>query len=191
MKPRWMRRSAVAVLFLSLSLWSCDSAHTPTGAVPEPASGPAFSTTSSSYYQIPGDDGSVGLATALIGAEGGTITLGEHRLTVPAGAVSAPTAFTVQIVDEKYITVLLTAIQGTLDIGEQGFAKPVQLTLSYSTATEPVDESRLLVLWIKDDGTFEAQPTTVDTAAKRVRADLGHFSGYTIGGDKEEGATTP
>lgn len=177
MKRNWFR-TFVLPLFL-LSLGSCEAPGPADVLLPPNV---AARTTTTAYYQVPGNDGSTGLATGLIGKEGGTITLGEHQLTVPAGAVSAPTVFTMEIADEKYITVLLTAIQGTLDIGEKGFAKPVRLTLSYSTATEPVAESRLLILWVKDDGTFEAQPTTVDTAGRRVKADLGHFSGYTVGG---------
>lgn len=188
MKPSWMRRSAVAVLLLPLLLWSCDSADTPTGALTSPASGPAFSTSGSSYYVVKGNDGDTGLVAVVIGPEGGVLKVGEHVLSVPADAVGEPTVFSMSLADSAHIRVNLAATRISADgqivnVGEAGFRKPVQLTLSYSTATEPVDEGELLILWARSDGTLEAQPTTVDTAAKRVKSDLGHFSGYVVGGE--------
>lgn len=190
MKPSWMRRSVVPMLLLPLLLWSCDSADTPTGAQAGPASGPAFSTSSTSYHLVKGNDGDSGLAAAVIGAEGGVLQIGEHELIVPADAVDEPTVFSMAIADSAHIRVNLAATRISADgqivnVGEKGFLKPVHLTLSYSAATEPVKESELLILWARSDGTLEAQPTTVDTAAKRVKADLGHFSGYLIGGEDD------
>lgn len=187
MKPSWMRRSAAAVLLLPLLLWSCDSADTPTGALASPSSGPALSTTGSSYYVVKGNDGDTGLTAVVIGPEGGVLKIGEHELSIPADAVSEPTVFSMSVADPEHIRVNLSATRisssGELvNVGKAGFLKPVQLTLSYSTATEPVNDGELLVLWARSDGTLEAQPTTVDPATKRVKADLGHFSGYLIGG---------
>lgn len=195
MKPSWMRRSVVPMLLLPLLLWSCDSADTPTGALAGPASGPAFSTTSSSFYVVKGHDGDTGLTAAVIGPDGGVLKIGEHELSVPADAVSEPTVFSMSLADSEHIRVNLIATRISADgqivnVGTAGFLKPVQLTLSYSTAAEPVKEGELLVLWVRGDGTLEAQPTTVEPATKRVKADLGHFSGYLIGGGKEEDTTT-
>lgn len=182
MRPARTRRAALPALLLSVALWSCDTADAP---VVGPGAGPAYSTTSSPYVAILGKDGDSGLAAAVIGAEGGSLKIGEHALTIPAGAVGEPTIFSIAVTDPDHIKVFLTAIQisstgQVVNVGKTGFAKPVQLTLSYSTATETVDEGKLLIVWARDDGTLEAMPSAVDAAAKRVRADLGHFSGYTV-----------
>ncbi|MCR4316608.1 MAG: hypothetical protein NUW37_09700 [Planctomycetes bacterium] len=78
-------------------------------------------------------------ASASVGSSGGTLTMGDYRLSIPAGAVSSTRSLSISTTadvanDEKYnplgLAVELTP-EGT------SFAKPCALTL-------PFDESRLL-----------------------------------------------
>ncbi|MBV9773757.1 MAG: hypothetical protein JO040_07400 [Gemmatimonadetes bacterium] len=197
MKMRsWGRLAAVSSLFLALAASGCDSGPGPESLVAPSAANQTILATGPGYFQLLGDDGFSGLTVAVIGAEGGSLRLGEHELKVPAGAVAQPTVFTMGIIDPSHIKVYLSAVQLTplgqmVDVGGAGFARPVQLTMSYARMTQAFDESKLLILWDRTDGTLVPMPSTVDTAKKTVTGDIPHFSGYVIGGQRgEEGDST-
>lgn len=125
----------------------------------------------------------------LIGLSGGQISLAGHTLTVPAGAVSVPTVFTLTLRTTGYIDVdasaLVTSLLGkVINVGEKGFNKPVKLTLSYARSPNaPADPSGITVLRML--GSSHADPhqplsTTVDAQAKTATAYLDHFSGYCL-----------
>ena len=121
-------------------------------------------------------------ASALIGIGGGTVTLMGHTLSVPSGAVSVPTLFTVIALPNSYVDVELTAtVTGLLgqivDVGIFGFKKPVTLTMTYSRATNVTYPSRLFIAYAGANG-LERQASTVDTSKKTVSAKLYHFSKY-------------
>lgn len=126
--------------------------------------------------------------SALIDLNGGSITLLGHTLTVPAGAVSKPTLFTLTVLPTGYVEVNLTATLSSvlglvLNVGEDGFDKPVPVTLSYARATNVKDPSKLTIVHLKGllgYRQIEAVPSRVDTAGKTVTADLEHFSRYSI-----------
>src|SRR5688572_16766469 len=67
-----------------------------------------------------------------IGPEGGTLTVGEHRLDIPAGAVSVPVRFVgVHVVGELLKTTFLVN-----DAETYAFQVPVTLTLSFARCEE-------------------------------------------------------
>src|SRR5438477_6400994 len=74
---------------------------------------------------LPTDLGTLQLSQ-LIGPMGGSLTLAGHVLTVPAGAVTEPTLFTLTLGTRGYVEVGLKAtreIFGTVvDVGSTGFA---------------------------------------------------------------------
>ncbi|HEX7239069.1 MAG TPA: hypothetical protein VF263_02285 [Longimicrobiaceae bacterium] len=189
----WARLLALPSLLVALAAAGCDDAG-PAGtlAAPDAGSKTVVATGPGPYFQVLADDGSSGVAAAVIGAEGGAVRIGEHELTVPAGAVDRPTVFSIVLTDPQYAKVYLTAIQITSDgrifnVGTAGFPKPVRLSLSYARITQAVDPSKLLVLWTRSDGSLVPMPTTVDTAGRRVVGELTHFSGYVIGGNRDGG----
>lgn len=173
-------------LALSLVLWSCDYAGDQDVLGPqvslEESEVSEGSEGGSGFTVAKQKDLTVGTVTAVIGASGGKLTLGKHELFVPQNAVSAPTTFTMAKLDADNITVSLTATQLTTnDIGSQGFAVPVKLSLSFEEATGlPDDLSVLQIVWLKIDGTMEAQLSEVNVSAKRVRGTLNHFSDYAL-----------
>jgi hypothetical protein len=130
-------------------------------------------------------------ATKIIGSGGGTLSLPTAGLTVtvPAGAVSAPTVFTV------------TALAGrpiAYEFGPHGarFAKP--LTLSQDLRVTGLNEYLISHMHFKG-GYFrsssnlinnllraivsELLPATADADNMVVRFDVSHFSGYLVAVD--------
>ncbi|HEX2092369.1 MAG TPA: hypothetical protein VHG28_08205 [Longimicrobiaceae bacterium] len=184
MRYNWLRLTALPAI--ALALWSCDSPRQ--GDLQElvgPSARPSASSSGNGYRLLRGNDGWIGTSTALIGSGGGVLQLGEHELTVPSGAVSAPTLFTMTLEDAEHIRVELTATRalllgGTLDVGKAGFARPVRLKLGFARATETFDVSTLSIAWTRPDGTLEVFPTEVNPSGKQARAELDHFSGYAV-----------
>lgn len=124
--------------------------------------------------------------SGVIGILGGVLELDGHKLTIPSGAVLEPTIFTMARSQNGFLEVDLTAIRVTLlgeviDIGEQGFEKPVTLELTYSRATNVQRARDLVILRLNGTGlggTHEVLPSKVHQRRQVVRAELDHFSGY-------------
>lgn len=126
------------------------------------------------------------LATAVIGHTGGTLELGPHRLIVPAGAVRQPTRFSMELIEDGYVAVDLTAAHPSArgnrqnEVGRSGFDEPVLLELNYGLATEPVDPNQLVVAWMRPDGLVQPMPSESDSEKQVVVATLKHFSPYIL-----------
>lgn len=182
----WKSVLVAPLAALALVVGACENLSEPSQALMGPSGiAPALieTETKDGYKIVKETDTSLGVVAVIIDENGGELSLGQHKLVVPAGAVSGATTFEITKVDGDDIRVKLTATQLTTnDIGSAGFAKPVRLTLSYKNAAEmPENESELTILWVKLDGTKEAQASNVDVTGKRVSAELGHFSDYAIG----------
>jgi len=121
-------------------------------------------------------DQSAARVEKVIGAEGGTLEIpGGHRLTFPAGAVSAPTRIRAKV-DARYAGVELDPHGIRFPAG----AEPT-LTLSYAAAG-PISYVNFAILYTDVSGRFlENMGGSVNTANKSVSARLPHFSGYVIG----------
>ena len=124
----------------------------------------------------------------IIGVNGGEITLLGHTLTVPAGAVSHPTVFTLTVLPTGYVevnlTATLTSVLGlVLNVGGDGFLEPVPVSLSYARATNVTDPSKLTIVHVPGllgYRNMEPVPSQVDTVHKTVHANLEHFSRYSL-----------
>lgn len=123
--------------------------------------------------------------TQLVGLDGGILRLLGHRLVVPAGAVDQPTSFTMSALLSGNVQVDLSATapgrSGQVDVGAEGFNRPVRLDLTYERATNVRDPRKLVILRLNPaglDALHEALPTTVDPNNERATTWLEHFSGY-------------
>ena len=116
-----------------------------------------------------------GVSTALIGPEGGVLPHANHRLEVPAGALS-------QTLELSFSVPLSDTL--TFDMGPHGtqFNSPVSLVFYYGNADlTGVIEANLQVYYY-DPSTeiFEMIPTTVDPVNKIVIGYTDHFSRYAL-----------
>jgi hypothetical protein len=121
-----------------------------------------------------------------IGADGGELGVPGYRLVVPRGAVSQPTLFTFQSVNNGYLEVKLTATSGGSavhnDVGQAGFAVPVALSIAYEPAGGVRSWLRLVVAWVRPDGELDPVPSFINPSAKTVTGKLDHFSQYVVAG---------
>jgi hypothetical protein len=108
-----------------------------------------------------------------IGIYGGSITIGSHKLVVPAGALSQ--------------TVYITATQqsGTvveIDFQPHGlkFAKPATLSLDYSSCSTSSGSAQSIVYVNDSNQIVEVRPSTDNTGSDVVAAPINHFSGYAV-----------
>ncbi|MBW3655844.1 MAG: hypothetical protein KY444_07035 [Gemmatimonadetes bacterium] len=122
----------------------------------------------------------------LIGADGGELGVPGYILSVPRGAVSQPTLFTFESVNNGYVEVRLTATSAGSsthnDVGRAGFAVPVALSITYEPAGGLPSWLRLVVAWVRPDGALEAVPSLINPAAKTITGKLNHFSQYVVAG---------
>lgn len=122
----------------------------------------------------------------VIGADGGEMGVPGYRLVVPRGAVSRPTLFTLQSVNNGYLEVRLTATSAGSathnDAGQAGFAVPVALSITYEPAGGLRSWLGLVVAWVRPDGALDPVPTFINPAAKTLTGKLGHFSQYVVAG---------
>jgi hypothetical protein len=126
-------------------------------------------------------DAATGVVSGEIGSAGGSLSIGNHVLTVPAGAVTEPTLFKMTKEPGEIGFELSATRDEYNDVGHAGFNVPVTLTLSYADgAGVPVDASKLKVVWVKTDGTLAAQPTAVDAENQEAVGLLYHFSRYSL-----------
>ena len=183
---------AMAALALSLVTASCDSLPTETSEnaiiQQQPAAAPVAAAVQAGDYRLvesAPETGTILDVLKVINLTGGTLGVLSHTLTVPFGAVIVPTIFTMHVPKNGYIEVelhaLVQSLLGLIDVGGKGFLKPVTLSLSYKSAINVTDPSRLRIALLNDDGTIaEILPTTIDTKNKKVSAKLPHFSRYAM-----------
>ena len=124
------------------------------------------------------------VVTGLFGVLGGLLNVDGHGLAVPRGAVLRLTLFSMATVAGPVIDVDLNAFENNLVnrlVARVGlFNRPVTVVLSYAQATNVTDPSRLVIVRVHDDGTFEVLPTRVDRNRRVVAAELDHFSKYAM-----------
>lgn len=109
-----------------------------------------------------------------IGPKGGEIKVGDHLLTVPAGAL------------DRTVTIGVLAPTGPraeLEFQPHGltFREPVEVRISYKGCIVPADAD-LSVLYVGNGWrVLEQLPSHDKKAAEAVTGLTDHFSGYTIG----------
>jgi hypothetical protein len=183
MARNMISKLALSAVFAVAALTGCQNGDALVAPDASRPAGLASSAASSSngWEVVEDTTSATGGVSLVIGAEGGELSLGKQRLIVPAGAVDAPTTFRMKKGDSR-LKVTLTATRSTTnDVGSAGFAKPLTLVFGYGNAASlPGDPADISVVWIKEDGTFEPQPTVVDTEAKTVSGEIEHFSDYAM-----------
>jgi hypothetical protein len=121
-------------------------------------------------------------ASAAIGPEGGTVTVGGHSLTLPANAVSSRVTFRMVERQDKYVGVEVEP-HGTQ------FNRDATLTLGYGRCGNPNGSRNFQILEVRSGTTqvLRALPVTVDSAKRTVSTTrLNHLSGYLVGGNRAE-----
>ena len=173
----------MVALGAALFLWGCDAMQEPIEPRLSPGGMVVMSTTGETYVVAHETDPQAGSISAEIGAAGGELVLGDHKLVVSAGAVDSATTFKMQRDPEYPIRVHLTASRDSEnDVGQAGFGAPVTVTVSYDAAAEkPADESEITLMYFRPDGLVETLTTTVDVDGNKVSAALPHFSLFGLG----------
>ena len=131
-----------------------------------------------------GPDANGAEASAWIGSSGGTIKTAAYTLTVPKGAVSQNTLFSLEPANDGTYKVELHAerkgLLGWVDVGSNGFSKPVLYTVSYANANGVTDPKKLVIVYLRADGKAEITASSINTTAKTVTSSLPHFSKYAL-----------
>lgn len=108
----------------------------------------------------------------VIGPDGGTIVVGAHSLTIPAGALA-----------EQY-TIQAEQVSGRVNsvrFSPEGltFAQPATLSLSYANCSPPIVANQVVytdeLLQI-----LELLPSVDDPETRTVTGDIEHFSRYAV-----------
>jgi hypothetical protein len=115
-------------------------------------------------------------ASQVVGPEGGTLTVGPHSLTIPAGALAAP------------VTISAEAPVGTVNavrLGPEGLhfapGKPARLTLSYANCPLTAQLLPKRIAYTDDLLRILSYLLSVDDLLReRVTAPLEHFSRYVV-----------
>lgn len=176
----------VSGLAIALVAYGCDSATEPRLA-PEgtgPSEAPFYlvttTTFSNGYKMVVEDDPAVGSVEGVIDENGGELVLFKHKLSVPAGAVSAPTTFRIEKTSPDALRFKLTATRLLPnDVGVLGFAERVHFGISYADATVS-NPTALKVTWVMTSGFGQFQDTSIDLDNKVAWGYLNHFSDYAL-----------
>jgi len=116
-----------------------------------------------------------GITTALIGPLGGVVMHGDHRVIIPAGALSQTVEISFSVPDSDTLM---------FDLAPHGtqFNVPIILEFEYDNADlAGVNESALQVGYYNDStGAWDSMPTTVDTVNDVIIGQTTHFSRYAI-----------
>lgn len=177
---KFTRVLSVLVLAGALSLASCSSPVEPTAPADEAPSallaGNGLLGTSIGSGLLACNPLPYAADSALIGPGGGTLTVGPHTLTVPAGALAVPVLITAE------------APVGTVNsvqFGPEGLhfaaGKPATLTLSYANC--PLLGSLLpkRIAYTTDLLSILSYVISVDDLVhRRVSGSLEHFSRYAV-----------
>ena len=168
------RRLASALVAGTLTLVSCQE---PTGLVRH-APRPSLDLSSApELLECPLQTASVGMAT--IGSAGGTVTAGSSSISIPSGALLAPTPITIEESASDFVEVRITA--GDAEHFE--FETPVTVTIGYSRCAPSATANLDLGAWYIDDDTrapLEEMQATNDTSSRAVRFETGHLSSYAV-----------
>lgn len=117
-------------------------------------------------------------ASAIIGREGGSLSVGGATMTLPQRAVHRPTLFTMTVPASQYVEVDIVAE----DRPHFNFEKRVSITLDYSRCGADADE-KPLTAWHIDPSSkrlIEQMPGRKDRRSNNVTFGTDHLSGYAL-----------
>ena len=121
MYRKLMKFSALSAFALMLVAYGCDTVSESALTGPGEKSEILIIERDESGYTVAREtDPAVGVVTAIIDRNGGTLNIGNHVLTVPVGAVDGPTTFTMtKLVDEIEVGLTATRLLPN-DVGHAG-----------------------------------------------------------------------
>ena len=117
-------------------------------------------------------------ASAVIGREGGSLSIGGATMTVPQKAVNRPTLFTMTVPASQYVEVEIVAE----DKPHFNFDKRVSITLDYSRCGADAD-GKPLTAWHIDPSSkrlLQQMPGRKDRQDDNVTFGTDHLSGYAL-----------
>jgi len=117
-------------------------------------------------------------ASAVIGREGGSLSVGGATMTLPQKAVNRPTLFTMIVPASQYVEVEIVAENRP----HFNFDKRVSITLDYSRCSADADE-KPLTAWHIDPSSkrlIEQMPGRRDRRSNSVSFGTDHLSGYAL-----------
>ncbi|HEU4564449.1 MAG TPA: hypothetical protein VFS05_07370 [Gemmatimonadaceae bacterium] len=178
---RTSRKIAVVVGGLILAAFGCREAATgPRATAPVLHDIDSTATTVVTSAQLLVCPADTTLTTSgIIGPLGGTLQVGGASITLPPGAVLAPTPFTLTVPASRYMEVEIHAG----DAEHFVFVIPATIAISYARCQGEVTAASPLRAWYIDSVTnalLELMGGQDDRAARRVTFTTGHLSGYAI-----------
>jgi hypothetical protein len=117
--------------------------------------------------------------SAVVGLLGGVIQLGGTSITIPSGALTAPTLLQLTIPASRYMEIDVTAVGFTSFL----FQQPVSVTIDYSRCARSDVDQQTLHVWHIDPVTkqlLEDMGGTDDKTSRRITFSTGHLSGYAV-----------
>ena len=117
--------------------------------------------------------------SAIVGPLGAVIQLGGTSITIPSGALTAPTLLQMTIPASRYMEIDVTAVGFTSFL----FQQPVSVTIDYSRCTRSDIDQQTLHVWHIDPNTkelLEDMGGADDKASRRITFSTGHLSGYAV-----------
>ena len=118
-------------------------------------------------------------AHGTIGPEGGTIAIGNTIFTLPAGAVTAPQKFEVEVPRSQYLEIEVNA----KGYDSFQFEKPVTVTVDYSRCSIPDLAKLPIAMFHKDEATgalLEEMNTVVNEQSRTITFTTPHLSVYIL-----------
>ena len=137
-----------------------------------------FTTTSQAeLLECPFPVAHVGMAS--VGPSGGTVTAGGSSISIPSGALLAPTMITLAVSESEVVQVDITA--GDAEHFE--FESPVSITIDYSRCPESSTDNEMLGAWYVDGATqalLEEMDATDHRKSRTIEFETDHLSSYAV-----------
>lgn len=117
--------------------------------------------------------------SAIIGPLGGAVQLGGTSITIPSGALTAPTLLQVTIPASRYMEIDVSAVGFASFV----FQQPVSITIDYSRCNRSDLDQQTLNVWHIDPITkqlLENMGGSDDKTSRRITFSTGHLSGYAV-----------
>ena len=169
-------RPCLIVLLLALAVGAGCTADSSAPTTPAANATASENGVTATLLQCPASAG--GSATSVIGALGGTLSVGGTSVVIPANAVLAPTSFTLSVPASPYVEIEVTASGSNHFV----FSQPVLVTIDYGRCGGGL-LSTPHQAWNIDPATkalLEQMPGVDIQVAHTVVFTTVHFSGYAL-----------
>ena len=169
---KWTRKASALLLgFVVLAAGvSCTSEESLGPSTDQPSQ--SLASTLSNLHLLSCSTQAYAVTTKVVGAQGGTILVGTHRLVIPAEALDRP------------VTIKAEQVSGNVNsvrFSPEGlqFARPASVTLSYANCSPLMLLKR--VAYVNERlGILDLIPSLDDVFSKTVTGSIRHFSRYAV-----------